>query len=316
MKVGIIGSGMVGSTSAYAIMMSKVANEIILLDANNKRAIAEAQDIQHAIPFAHATNIYAGNYENLTDAKIIVIAAGASQKPGETRLQLMDKNSSILRDIISQVANVAPKAILLVATNPVDILTHISVSIGNEYGFPPERIMGTGTTLDTARFRVLLGNHLGVAPNHIHAYVIGEHGDSEVLTWSKIEIGGIPLEDFIYHRNIEFNETIKKTIDDGVRNAAYKIIEGKGSTYYGIGGAIAKLVDVINRDNKVVMTVSSFNKEVEGVDNVTLSLPTLIGGGGNLGTLPTLINAQEKSLLKKSAQIIREKLNEFESKLK
>ena len=316
MKVGIIGSGMVGSTSAYAIMMSKVASEIVLLDANNKRAIAEAEDIQHAIPFAHATNIYAGNYENLNDAKIIVIAAGASQKPGETRLQLMDKNSSILRDIISQIANVAPKAILLIATNPVDILTHISVSIGKEYGFPTERIIGTGTTLDTARFRVLLGRHLGVAPNHIHAYVIGEHGDSEVLTWSKIEIGGIPLEDFIYHRNIEFNETIKKNIDDGVRNAAYKIIEGKGSTYYGIGGAIAKLVDVINRDNKVVMTVSSFNKEVEGVDNVTLSLPTLIGGKGNLGTLPTLINAQEKSLLKKSAQIIREKLNEFEEKLK
>jgi L-lactate dehydrogenase len=316
MKVGIIGSGMVGSTSAYAIMMSKVANEIVLLDANHKRAIAEAEDIQHAIPFAHATNIYAGNYENLNGAKIIVIAAGASQKPGETRLQLMDKNSSILRDIISQIANVAPKAILLIATNPVDILTHISVGIGKEYGFPPERILGTGTTLDTARFRVLLGNYLGVAPNHIHAYVIGEHGDSEVLTWSKIEIGGIPLEDFIYHRNIEFNDDVKKSIDDGVRNAAYKIIEGKGSTYYGIGGAIAKLVDVINRDNKVVMTVSSFNNEVEGVDNVTLSLPTLIGGDGNLGTLPTLINAQEKSLLKKSAQIIREKLNEFEEKTK
>ena len=312
MKVGIIGSGMVGSTSAYAIMMSKVANEIVLIDTNQKRAIAEAQDIQHAIPFAHATNIYAGSYEHLKEANIIVIAAGASQKPGETRLQLMDKNSSILRDIISQIAKVAPEAILLIATNPVDILTHISVCIGREYGFPPERVIGTGTTLDTARFRVLLGNHLGVAPNHIHAYVIGEHGDSEVLTWSKIEIGGIPLEDFIYHRNIEFNDTIKKSIDDGVRNAAYKIIEGKGSTYYGIGGAIAKLVDVINRDNKVVMTVSSFNKEVEGIDNVTLSLPTLIGGKGKLGTLPTLISAQEKSLLKNSAKIIREKLDEFE----
>ncbi len=312
MKVGIIGSGMVGSTSAYAIMMSKVANEIVLLDANHKRAIAEAQDIQHAIPFAHATNIYAGTYTDLKDAKIVVIAAGANQKPGETRLQLMEKNSSILKDIISQIAEVTPEAILLIATNPVDILTHISVCIGREYGFPPQRIIGTGTTLDTARFRVLLGNHLGVAPHHVHAYVIGEHGDSEVLTWSQIEIGGIPLEDFIYNRNIEFNDTIKKSIDDGVRNAAYKIIEGKGSTYYGIGGAIAKLVDVINRDNKVVMTVSSFNKEVEGIDNVTLSLPTLIGGEGNLGTLPVLISAQEKSLLKNSAKILRDKMNEFE----
>ena len=314
MKIGIIGSGMVGSTAAYAIMMNKVANEIVLLDANHKRAIAEAQDIQHAIPFAHATNIYAGNYENLYDAKIIVIAAGANQKPGETRLQLMDKNSSILRDIISQIAKVAPKAILLIATNPVDILTHISTCIGKEFGFPSTRIIGTGTTLDTARFRVLLGDDLEVSPHHIHAYVIGEHGDSEVLSWSKIEIGGIPLEDFIYHRNLEFSEVIKSKIDDGVRNAAYKIIEGKGSTYYGIGGAIAKLVDVINRNNKVVMTVSSFNKEVEGIDNVTLSLPTLIGGKGNLGTLPIVLNTKEKYLLKNSAAILRERLDEFEKK--
>lgn len=312
MKVGIIGSGMVGSTAAYAIMMSKVASEIVLLDANHNRAIAEAEDIKHAIPFAHATDVYAGSYENLKNAKIIVIAAGASQKPGETRLQLMDKNSAILRDIISKIAETAPNSILLIATNPVDILTHIAACIGKEYDFPLNRIIGTGTTLDTARFRVLLGNHLGVAPHHVHAYVLGEHGDSEVLSWSKIEIGGIPFEDFIYHRKIEFNSKIKQEIDDGVRNAAYKIINGKGSTYYGIGGAIAKLVDVINRDNKVVMTVSSLNEEVEGIDNVTLSLPTLIGGEGNLGTLPVLLNAEEKSLLKKSAKILRDKLDEFE----
>lgn len=312
MKVGIIGSGMVGSTSAYAIMMNKVASEIVLLDANHNRAIAEAEDIKHAIPFAHATDVYAGSYENLKNAKIIVIAAGASQKPGETRLQLMEKNSAILRDIISKIAETAPNAILLIATNPVDILTHIAACIGKEYGFPLNRILGTGTTLDTARFRVLLGNHLGVAPHHVHAYVLGEHGDSEVLSWSKIEIGGIPFEDFIYHRKIEFNSKIKQEIDDGVRNAAYKIINGKGSTYYGIGGAIAKLVDVINRDNKVVMTVSTLNEEVEGIDNVTLSLPTLIGGEGNLGTLPVLLNAEEKSLLKKSAKVLRDKLDEFE----
>lgn len=312
MKVGIIGSGMVGSTSAYAIMMNKVASEIVLLDANQNRAIAEAEDIKHAIPFAHATDVYAGSYENLKNAKIIVIAAGASQKPGETRLQLMDKNSAILRDIISKIAETAPNAILLIATNPVDILTHIAACIGKEYEFPLHRIMGTGTTLDTARFRVLLGNHLGVAPHHVHAYVLGEHGDSEVLSWSKIEIGGIPFEDFIYHRKIEFNSKIKQEIDDGVRNAAYKIINGKGSTYYGIGGAIAKLVDVINRDNKVVMTVSTLNEEVEGIDKVTLSLPTLIGGEGNLGTLPVLLNAEEKSLLKKSAKVLRDKLDELE----
>ncbi|GAB4180045.1 MAG: L-lactate dehydrogenase [Calditrichia bacterium] len=313
MKVGIIGSGMVGSTAAYAIMMRRVASDIVLLDANPKRAIAEAQDIQHAIPFAHATNIKAGDYPDLKDAKIIVIAAGANQKPGQSRLELMEKNATILRDIISRIAEVAPGAILIIATNPVDILTHLSVCIGKEYGFPSERIIGTGTTLDTARFRVLLGNQLGVDPHHVHAYVLGEHGDSEVLTWSNIDIGGVPLEDFIYHRKIEFNDMVKAAIDDGVRNAAYKIIEGKGSTYYGIGGAIAKLVDVINRDNRVVMTVSSYNREVEGIDHVTLSLPTVIGGEGNLGVLPIPLNAQEKSLLKNSARILREKIDEYEN---
>lgn len=313
MKVGIIGSGMVGSTSAYAIMMTKVASEIVLIDANPERAIAEAQDIMHAVPFAHATNVYAGDYKDLNNSKIVVIAAGANQKPGETRLQLMEKNSVIMRDIISKTAVAVPNTILIIATNPVDILTHICVNIGKEYGFTSDRIIGTGTTLDTARLRSLLGNHLGVDPHHVHAYVLGEHGDSEVLAWSNIDIGGVPLEDFIYDRKIEFNSKIKSKIDDGVRNAAYKIINGKGSTYYGIAGAIARLVDVINRDNRAVLTISSFNEDVEGTKNVTLSLPSLIGGNGNLGTLPIQLNAEEKSLLKNSAAIIREKLNESEN---
>ncbi|MDX1700548.1 MAG: L-lactate dehydrogenase, partial [Melioribacteraceae bacterium] len=240
--------------------------------------------------------------------------AGANQKPGETRLQLMEKNSAIMRDIISKIAEAVPNAILLIATNPVDILTHICVNIGSEYGFTADRIIGTGTTLDTARLRSLLGNHLKVDPHHVHAYVLGEHGDSEVLAWSNIDIGSVPLEDFIYDRKIEFNSDIKSRIDDGVRNAAYKIINGKGSTYYGIAGAIARLVDVINRDNRAVLTISSFNENVEGIHNVTLSLPCLIGGNGNLGTLPIQLNAEEKSLLKNSASTIREKLDECEEK--
>ncbi len=312
MKVGIIGSGMVGSTAAYAIMMRKVASEIVLIDANKKRAIAEAQDILHAVPFAHATSIFAGNYSDLNGSKIIVIAAGASQKPGETRLELMGKNSTIMRDIISKISEVVPDAVLIIATNPVDILTHICVSIGKEFGFPPERIIGTGTTLDTARFRSLLGNHLQVDSHHAHAYVVGEHGDSEVLVWSNIDIGGVQLNDFVFSRKITFNEETKSKIDDGVRNAAYKIIDGKGSTYYGIAAAIARIVDVINRDNRAVLTISSFNKNIEGVKNVTLSLPCLIGGKGNLGVLPIKLNAEEESLLKNSAEIIRSKLDEYE----
>jgi L-lactate dehydrogenase len=295
-------------------VMRKAAGEIVLIDANDKRAIAEAEDIRHAVPFAQATNVYAGSYMDLKDAKIVVIAAGASQKPGETRLMLMERNASIFNDIISNVVKVAPETILLIATNPVDIITHISVTIGKEFGIPSSRIIGSGTTLDTARFRTLLGNLLCVDSQNVHAYVIGEHGDSEVLTWSNIDIGGVPFEDFIEYRKIEFNQIIKDQIDDGVRNAAYKIIGGKGSTYYGIGAAIAKLVDVINRDNRAVLTVSTFLEDVEGIKNVTLSLPHIIGGDGDLGVLPIQLNVKEKSLLKKSAVIIRERLDEYEKK--
>lgn len=313
MKVGIIGSGMVGATAAYAIMLRKAASDIVLIDANEKRAIAEAQDIMHAVPFAAATDVYAGSYEDLKDAKIVIIAAGASQKPGETRLMLMEKNAAIMRDIISRTASINPNVIFLVATNPVDIITHICTSIAKEFGIPASRIIGSGTTLDTARFRSLLGAHTGVDPQHVHAYVLGEHGDSEVLAWSNIDIGGVPLEDFIAYRNIEFNEDIKSKIDDGVRNAAYKIIEGKGSTYYGVAGAIARLVEVINRDNRAVLTVSLIKDEVEGIKNVTLSLPHLIGGEGDLGVLPIKLSVKEKQLLKKSAEIIKGKIDEYEN---
>lgn len=314
MKVGIIGSGMVGSTSAYAIMMRKAASDIVLIDKNEKRAIAEAQDIMHAVPFASATDVYAGNYDDLKDAKIVIIAAGANQKPGETRLMLMERNASIMKDILSKTIAVNPNVIFLVATNPVDIITHICISIAQEFGIPATRIIGSGTTLDTARFRTLLGNHIGVDSQHVHAYVLGEHGDSEVLTWSNIDIGGVPFEDFIEFRNIEFNEEIKNEIDDGVRNAAYKIIAGKGSTYYGIAGAVAKLVEVINRDNRAVLTVSTLKEDVEGINNVTLSLPHLIGGYGDLGVLPVRLSGKEKNLLKKSAEIIKEKIDEYENK--
>jgi L-lactate dehydrogenase len=314
MKVGIIGSGMVGATSAFAIMMRKAASNIVLIDANEKRAIAEAQDIMHAVPFAAATDVYAGDYEDLKDAKIVVIAAGANQKPGETRLMLMEKNASIMKDIISKTIAVNPNVIFLVATNPVDIITHICISIAIEFGIPSTRIIGSGTTLDTARFRSLLGAHIGVDPQHVHAYVVGEHGDSEVLTWSNIDIGGVPFEDFIAFRNIEFNEEIKNKIDDGVRNAAYKIIAGKGSTYYGIAGAVAKLVEVINRDNRAVLTISTLKEDVEGIKNVTLSLPHLIGGDGDLGVLPIRLSVKEKMFLKKSAEIIKEKIEEYEKR--
>ncbi|MFN8259154.1 MAG: L-lactate dehydrogenase [Bacteroidales bacterium] len=315
MKIGIIGSGLVGATSAYAIMMRKAANEIVLIDSNYKRAVAEAADLQHAVPFMHAVDIYAGSYKDLKGAGIVVIAAGASQKPGETRLMLMEKNASILNEIISKSLEYVPGAVFIIATNPVDIITQISTNIAAGYGIPQSRIIGTGTTLDTARFRTLLGRYIEVDPQNVHAYVIGEHGDSEVLLWSNIDIGGVSLHDFLDFRKLKLTEEIKTEIDHGVRNAAYRIIEGKGSTYYGIGGAVAKIVDVINSDNRAVLTVCTLVEEIEGVKKVTLSLPHLIGGSGDLGVLPVKLDENEKLLLKKSAGIIREKLDGYVPKL-
>ncbi len=311
MKLGIIGSGMVGSTAAYAVVMRKAAGEIVLVDANKDRAIAEAADIIHAVPFSHETDVYAGNYDDLKDCNVIVIAAGATQKPGETRLSLMERNVKILDGILSKTSVVAPDAVYLVATNPVDIITNTCVILGEKYGINRYKIIGTGTTLDTARFRVLLGKFLGVDSRNVHGYVVGEHGDSEVLTWSNVDIGGVKLEDFIAFRGIEFNEEIRNKIDNDVRNAAYTIISGKGSTYYGIGAAIAKIVDIINRDNRAVLTVSSFNEDVEGVKNLSIALPHLVGGNGIIAALPLNLSVKEKILLKQSAQIIKGKIEAY-----
>jgi L-lactate dehydrogenase len=314
MKVGVIGNGLVGSTAAYAIVMRRAAGEVVMIDANKERSIAEAADILHAVPFLQATDIYAGDYEDLKGAKAIIIAAGAAQKPGESRLMLLERNAVILQKIISNAIKFAPNAIYLIATNPVDIITHMVAKIGAEFGLPSSRVIGSGTTLDTARFRSLLGVHLGVDPQHVHGYVVGEHGDSEVLAWSNVDIGGVPLEDFARLRGIEFNDKIKSEIDNGVRNAAYKIIAGKGSTYYGIGAAIARLVDVINSDNRAILTVCTPVREIEGIKDVTLALPHLIGGAGDLGALPLKLNYAEKEALKNSAQIIRSKMDEYENK--
>jgi L-lactate dehydrogenase len=314
MKVGIIGNGLVGSTSAYAIVMRRAASEVVLIDVDEKRSIAEAADIQHAVPFFQATDVYSGSYEHLDGARAIIIAAGVSQKPGETRLMLLERNAVILKSIIPAALKYAPDAILLIATNPVDIITHLCAKIAAEYDAPSSKVIGSGTTLDTARFRALLGIHLGVDPQHVHGYVIGEHGDSEVLTWSNIDIGGISLEDFVKFRKVNFDEDVKKEIDSGVRNAAYKIIAGKGSTYYGIGAAMARIVDVIARDNRAILTICTPAENIEGIKDVTLSLPHLIGGNGDLGTLPMKLNDAECKALQRSAAIIKEKIDEYEKR--
>ncbi|MFP4621614.1 MAG: L-lactate dehydrogenase [Bacteroidales bacterium] len=312
MKLGIIGSGFVGSTAAYAIMLRGGASEIILIDKNKERAEAEAADIRHASPFVHHVKVYAGDYSDLKGATMAIITAGIAQKPGQSRLELMNKNASILREIMDNIIHYAPNSLMLIATNPVDIMTHLATKHAAQNGVSQFRVFGTGTTLDTARFRTLLGDYLDVDPAHVHGYVIGEHGDSEVLTWSIIDIGGLPLKEFAALRNKKFDASVKKDIDDQVRHAAYKIIQGKGSTYYGVGGAISRIVDIIEHDHKAFITICTPVEEIAGVKDVTISLPHLVSSKGVLATLPFKLDKKETEALQKSARIIREAIDKLE----
>lgn len=315
MKIGIVGSGFVGSTAAYAMVMNGVGREIVLVDLNKARAKAEADDILHAVPFAHSLRIRAGDYPDLAGCQVVIMSAGVSQKPGETRLQLLERNAAVFKAVIPQIFTHAPETILVVATNPVDIMTHVSAHYAAEFGIPAHRVIGSGTTLDTARFRTLLGEFVGVDSSHIHGYVIGEHGDSEVLTWSLTTIGVTPLTEFCTLEGIKLTDAVRAEIDDQVRRAAYYIIEGKGATYYGVGSALARIVRNILGDRRAIMTLCTPTEEIAGVKNVTVSLPRLLGGNGILETFPLPLSPDEEAALQRSAQLIRDIMDQLEGAL-
>lgn len=308
-KIGVIGSGFVGSAAAYAMVMSDVGREIVLVDMNHKRAEAEANDILHAVPFAHPIEVSSGNYPALEGCSAVVITAGVNQKPGETRLQLLERNAQVFRQVVPNVIKYAPEARIVVATNPVDVTTHMTARIAEAEGKPLMQVLGSGTTLDTARFRSLLGRKLGVDARHVHAYVLGEHGDSEVLAWSQVTIGGMSLEEFCDRRKIQFSPEDRAEVDHGVRRAAYAIIDGKGATYFGIGAALARIVDVITNDQRSILTTCAPTAEVAGVKDVTVALPRLIGGDGVLDTFMQPLNAEEEEALARSAKIVREAIS-------
>jgi L-lactate dehydrogenase len=308
MKIGIVGCGMVGATSAYALVMSGVGREIVLVDLNRARAEAEANDLHHAVPFAHPLTVRAGDYTDLAGAQVVVIAGGVAQKPGETRLELLKRNAAVFHQIVPSVLRNAPDAVLLVVTNPVDIMTHLAAQFAAEFRVPPGRVLGSGTTLDTARFRALLGRHFDVDPHHVHAYVLGEHGDSEVLAWSQATIAGLSLDNFAKVHGTPLAKAEREKIDENVRRAAYQIIAGKGSTYYGIGSAVARIVDVILHDQRAILTVCA-HTNVAGCDGVTLALPRLVGGAGELAVIPLSLDATEDQALRRSAGILREAID-------
>lgn len=306
MKIGVVGAGMVGAAAANALVLRGVGSEVVLVDLNMKRAQAEADDILHAVPFAHPLRVRAGSYENLDDSRVVIITAGVAQRPGETRLQLLERNANVFRQVVPEILKNAPDTILLVATNPVDIMTHLAARYAGEHGVSSKRVIGSGTTLDTARFRAILGRYLGVDAQHVHGYVLGEHGDSEVLAWSLTTVGTVPLDDYCHHQGIDLSEETRQDIDEAVRRAAYHIIEGKGATYYGIGAALAHICNAILRDRRAVMTVCTPMEEVVGIRDVTVALPNLVGGSGILSTLPTPLSDDECDRLAASAGIVRE----------
>lgn len=311
MKTGIVGSGFVGATAAYALVMRGVGRRVVLVDMNKARASAEADDILHAVPFANQLEVTAGDYADLADCKVVVVSAGVGQKPGETRLELLGRNAKVFEQVIPNILNHAPNAILLIATNPVDVMTHIAAHYAAKMGVPSHRVIGTGTTLDTARMRTLLGRHLKVDSQHIHAYVLGEHGDSELLPWSLVTVGGIPLDEFCSDEEISICPDDYAVIDEKVRRAAYHIIDGKGATYYGIGSAIARIVEVIQQDERSILTVCTPTPDVAGVHDVTVSLPNLVGGEGIIQTFFPNLDPNEMDALRHSASVVRSAIEQL-----
>ena len=302
-KVAVIGCGFVGSSSAFALMQSGLFSEMVLIDADTKRAEGEAMDISHGISFARPMQIYAGNYDDITDAAIIVITAGANQKPDETRLDLIKKNAAIMKSIVGEIKKRDFGGILLIVSNPVDILTLIALK---ESGYPSNRVIGSGTVLDTGRFKYLLGEHLDVDSRSVHAFIIGEHGDSELAAWSNARIGGLKVNDFCELRGHFNHEQSMKKIFENVRNSAYEIIERKHATYFGIAMAVKRICEAIVRNEKSILPVSSLMTGEYGLNDVVLSIPAVVDETGVQKVIPIELNDEELTKLKDSANILKD----------
>ena len=298
-KAAMIGCGFVGSASAFALMQSGLFSELVLIDANHDKAEGEAMDIAHGLPFAGQMKIYAGDYDDIVDAAVIIVTAGAAQKPGETRLDLVNKNVNIFKSIIPEIAKRNYKGILLIVANPVDILTYTAVKLS---GLPENRVIGSGTVLDTARLKYALGEHLEVDSRSVHSFIIGEHGDSEIVAWSSTNVSGIPVNDFCELRGHFNHEEAMHRIADDVKNSAYDIIEKKGATYYGIAMSVKRICECIMRDEKSILPISSMMHGEYGISDICLSMPTVVGREGVETRVPIQLNEHEESALSASAE--------------
>ena len=301
-KAAIIGCGFVGSATAFTLMQSRLFSELVLLDANEAKADGEAKDIAHGIPFAGQMKIYAGTYDDIADSAIIIITAGANQKPGETRLDLVHKNVAIYKSIIPEISRRDFQGILLIVSNPVDILTYTALKLS---GFPENRVIGSGTVLDTARLKYALSEHLGVDSRSVHSFIIGEHGDSEIAAWSSANVSGIDLNDFCEMRgHYNHHEAMEKIAND-VKNSAYEIIAKKHATYYGIAMSVKRICEAIVRDEKSIMPISSMMHGEYGIEDVALSMPAIVGKNGAQGKVPISLNYDEITKLQESAKALK-----------
>ena len=301
-KAAVIGCGFVGAATAFTLMQSKLFSELVLLDANHDKAVGEAEDIGHGIPFAGEMDIYAGDYDDIADCSIIIVTAGANQRPNETRLDLVQKNVAIYKSIIPEIAKRNYEGILLIVSNPVDILTYVAQKLS---GLPERRVIGSGTVLDTARLKYALSQHLNVDSRNIHSFIIGEHGDSEIAAWSSTNISGVPLDDFLEMRGHMHPDMDKQEIAEKVKNSAYDIIAKKHATYYGIAMSVRRICECIVRDEKSILPISTMMHGDFGIEDVCLSMPTILSAEGVETHIPIELSGKEYENLEKSADTLK-----------
>lgn len=308
-RIAVVGTGNVGSTFAYALLLSGLAAEIVLIDQNHRRAEGEAMDLNHAVPLSHPTRVWAGGYEDCAGAAVTVIAAGVGQKPGETRLDLLKRNAAIFAEIIPQIVRHNPDGLLLIATNPVDVLTYASLKYS---GLPASRVIGSGTILDTSRFRYLLSRHYNVDARSVHGFIIGEHGDSEVPVWSSTNIAGVRLPDYCRVQGLPYDEAAMGEIFTQTRDAAYHIIELKGATYYAVAVGLLRIIEAILRDQNSVLPVSSLITDTYGVSDVCLSLPSVVNREGVREFIKLELDEREVAALRHSADVLKSTISKLE----
>lgn len=308
-KAVMVGCGFVGSASVFALMQSGLFSEIVLIDADKNKAEGEAMDISHGIPLASPMKIYAGDYDDVSDAAIIIVSAGAGQKPGETRLDLVHKNVSIFKSIIPEIAKRNFDGILLIVANPVDILTQVAIKLS---GLQEERVIGSGTVLDSARLRYQLGEHLSVDSRSVHAFIVGEHGDSEVVAWSSANVSGVELSKMCEMRGHYKHKENTKEIAERVKNSAYDIINKKHATYYGIAMSVRRICEVIMRDEKSILPVSHVIHGAYGIEGISLSMPAIVGRDGVETDIPIELSGEEALKLKESADALKDIIDSLE----